>query len=359
MLYNWLYTFHTKCTFFNVFKYQSFKAMSAFVFSFFLVLYILPKLINWQKKEGVKGQPIRDCGPQGHLSKQGTPTMGGISIIIAIILSMFLFTDITNLNIILVMFVLISYAILGFVDDWRKVTKQNTKGVPGKVKLFWQILIAGIFGAILVYNGFSTNLNFPFLKNFSIDLGYFFIPFVILAIVGTSNAVNLTDGLDGLAIGPIMTVALLYVILTYVAGHAELSKYLSVFYLPKVGELSILLMALLATGLGFLWYNTFPASIFMGDLGSLSLGGFLGAIAVLVKHELLLVLAGGIFVIEALSVIIQVYYFKLTGGKRIFKMAPIHHHFELKGLVEPKLIVRFWIVSIVLAVISLATLKLR
>lgn len=359
MLYNWLYSFHTSCTFFNVFKYQSFKAMSAFIFSFFLVLFIQPKLINWLKKQGVKGQPIRDCGPESHLQKQGTPTMGGLSIIIAIIVSMFLFTDIGNLNVQLVIFVLISYAILGFVDDWRKVTKQNTKGVSGKVKIFWQVLIAGIFAGVLVYNDFPTSLNFPFLKNFSIDLGYFFIPFVILVIVGTSNAVNLTDGLDGLAIGPIMTVALLYVILTYVAGHIELSKYLSVFYLPKVGELSILLMALLATGLGFLWYNTFPATVFMGDLGSLSLGGFLGAIAVLVKHELLLVLAGGIFVIEALSVIIQVYYFKLSGGKRIFKMAPIHHHFELKGISEPKLIVRFWIVSIVLAVLSLATLKLR
>ncbi len=359
MLYNWLYTFHTQYSFFNVFKYQSFKAMSAFIFSFCLVLFLQPRLISWLKSQGVKGQPIRQNGPESHLSKSGTPTMGGLSIIIAIICSMFLFTDITNLNVILVIFVLISYAILGFIDDWRKVTKQNTKGISGKMKIFWQTLIAVIFGIILVINNFPTTLNFPFLKNLSIDLGFFFIPFVALVIVGTSNAVNLTDGLDGLAIGPIMTVALLYVILTYVAGHIKLAEYLSVFYLPSVGELSILLMALLATGLGFLWYNTFPATVFMGDLGSLSLGAFLGAVAVLVKQELLLVIAGGVFVMEALSVILQVYYFKFTGGKRIFRMAPIHHHFELKGISEPKVIVRFWIVSIVLAVISLATLKLR
>ncbi|MGI6680677.1 MAG: phospho-N-acetylmuramoyl-pentapeptide-transferase [Bdellovibrionota bacterium] len=359
MLYNWLYTFHQDYSFFNVFKYQSFKAMSAFLFSFFLVLFIQPRLINWLKKQGLKGQPIRENGPKSHQAKSGTPTMGGLSIIFAIIVSMFLFTDITNLYVILSIFVLISYAILGFVDDWRKVTKQNTKGVSGKVKIFWQVLIATIFASVLVYNGFSTELHFPFFKHFYIDLGYFFIPFAVLVIVGTSNAANLTDGLDGLAIGPIMTVALLYVILTYIAGHSELAKYLSVFYLPQAGELSILLTSLIATGLGFLWYNTFPATVFMGDLGSLSLGAFLGAIAVLIKQELLLVIAAGVFVVEALSVIIQVYYFRLSGGKRVFKMAPIHHHFELKGLSEPKLIVRFWIVSILLAVISLATLKLR
>ncbi|MCB0353781.1 MAG: phospho-N-acetylmuramoyl-pentapeptide-transferase [Bdellovibrionales bacterium] len=359
MLYHLLYGLHEDISWLNVFRYQTFRAGLAFLFAFIFVLFFQPIFIRWLRREGVKGQPIREEGPKDHVSKQGTPTMGGLVIVIAVTAATLLLADLTNLYIWLTLFVLLAFGALGFVDDWRKITKQNTEGVRGKVKLFWQSLISGGVAAYLLFAfDFPTTLTFPFLKDVAFDLGILFIPFVMLVVVGCSNAVNLTDGLDGLAIGPVMTVAATYALFAYLAGHAEFSAYLGVFPVPGVGELSILLSALVAAGLGFLWYNTFPAQIFMGDVGALSLGGVLGFVAVLVKHEIILALCGGIFVIEALSVIIQTYSYK-TRGKRVFRMAPIHHHFELKGWAEPKIIVRFWIISIVLALISLTTLKLR
>lgn len=350
---------HEDFSWLNVFRYQTFRAGVAFLFAFIFVLFFQPRFIRWLQRVGVKGQPIREEGPKDHASKQGTPTMGGLVIVIAVTLATLLLADLTNLYVWLTLFVLLAFAALGFVDDWRKITKQNTAGVRGKVKLFWQSLISGGVAAYLLFAfDFPTTLTFPFFKELAFDLGILFIPFVMLVVVGCSNAVNLTDGLDGLAIGPVMTVAATYALFAYLAGHAEFSSYLGVYPVPGVGELSIILAALVAAGLGFLWYNTFPAQIFMGDVGALSLGGVLGFVAVLAKHEIILALCGGIFVVEALSVIIQTYSYK-TRGKRVFRMAPIHHHFELKGWAEPKIIVRFWIISIVLALISLTTLKLR
>ena len=357
MLYHLLYPLHEYHQIFNVFKYITFRAALAFLITFIFVLIFQPIYIRKIRQFG--GQPIRDDGPKEHFSKQGTPTMGGIVIIVGIILSGLLLCDLSNMHVWLTLGVLTSFSILGFFDDWKKITKQDTKGVSGKGKLFWQSLIAVIAAGLLVRTGFSTELYFPFFKEFTLDLGVFFIAFAMIVLVGTSNAVNLTDGLDGLAIGPIMTVAATYGLFAYLAGHSELAEYLGIFHVPGVGEVTVLLAAVIAGGLGFLWYNTFPAQVFMGDIGALALGGTLGFVAVLVKQEIVLVVAGGIFVIEALSVIIQRYSYKLRNGKRVFRMAPIHHHFELLGWPEPKIIVRFWIISVVLALLTLTTLKLR
>ncbi|MDC0358192.1 phospho-N-acetylmuramoyl-pentapeptide-transferase [Oligoflexia bacterium] len=358
MLYHILYQQFGDYGWLNVFRYQTFRAMLAFLISFLFVLIFQPVFIRKLRSRGVKGQPIREEGPKEHDTKQGTPTMGGLVIVVAVAFSTLLLADLTNRYIWMTLAVMLAFAVLGFVDDWRKVSMQNTEGVSGKAKLAWQSGIAAVAALVLIYLGYSTELSFPFFKNFSLYLGCFFVPFVMLVVVGTSNAVNLTDGLDGLAIGPVMTVAATYAVFTYLAGHSKLAEYLSIHYVPGVGEVSIILSAIVAAGLGFLWYNTFPAQVFMGDIGALALGGVLGFIAVLVKHEIILIVAGGVFVIEALSVIIQVYSFKIT-GRRVFKMAPVHHHFELKGWAEPKIIVRFWIISIVLALMSLTTLKLR
>jgi len=358
MLYHLLFPLHEDISWLNIFRYQTFRAALAFLFTFSFVLILQPVFIARLKRLGVKGQPIRQEGPKDHQSKSGTPTMGGVVIVLGVLFSTLLFADLTNYYVWLALFVMLSFACLGFLDDWKKISRQDPKGVRGKAKLLWQAGTALIVGTILILNGFSTELTFPFLKNISIELGLLFIPFVMIVIMGTSTAVNLTDGLDGLAIGPIMTVAGAYAFLAYLVGHAQFAEYLGVVSISGVGDLSIILSAVVAGGLGFLWYNTFPAQVFMGDVGALSLGGVIGVIAVLVKQELLLVIAGGIFVVEALSVIIQTYSYKWT-GKRVFLMAPIHHHFELKGWAEPKIIVRFWIVSIVLALLSLTTLKLR
>jgi len=274
-----------------------------------------------------------------------------------------LFADLTNFYVWMVLGVFIAHASIGFIDDWRKVTQQNSKGLSGPQKLICQASIGLAAALLLMWHGFPTDLQFPFFKGTVIELNALvylplFIPFVMVILMGTSNAVNLTDGLDGLAIGPVMTVAVTYGIFAYLAGNAGHAAYLGVQPVPGVGEVSLILAAVFAAGLGFLWFNSFPAQVFMGDTGALALGGLLGIVAVLVKHEIVLVLAGGIFVMEALSVIIQRYSYKLR-HKRVFKMAPIHHHFELKGWAEPKVIVRFWIISIVLAVFSLATLKIR
>ncbi len=359
MLYHLLYGLSDSISWLNIFRYQTFRAMCAFLLSFILVLLFEPIFIARLKAFGIKGQPIRDDGPKAHEGKRGTPTMGGLVVIATVAFTTLLLADLTNIFVWLTLVLIGGYGWIGFTDDWRKVTKQNTKGLSGKQKLFWQAAIAGAAALILLASGFSTGVHIPFFKDWVIDLGaVFFVPFVILVVVGSSNAVNLTDGLDGLAIGPIMTVAATYGIFAYLGGHAEISRYLGVAHVAGVGEISIVLAAVTAAGLGFLWYNTFPAQVFMGDVGSLTLGGLLGLVAVLVKHELILVVAGGIFVVEALSVIIQVYSFKTT-GKRVFRMAPIHHHFELKGWPEPKIIVRFWIISIVLALVALISLKVR
>ncbi len=358
MLYNLLYPLHTEYGWLNVFRYNSFRAMLAFLLSFLIVLIFQPYFIRKLRELGLKGQPIRDDGPKSHETKQGTPTMGGVGVLFAVVISTILLADLTNPFVWLTLAVMLSYAALGFVDDWRKITKQNTRGVPGPVKLFWQSLIAAVAAGALLYMDFSSDLRVPFFKEFALNLAILFVPFVMLVVVGTSNAVNLTDGLDGLAIGPVMTVAATYAIFTFLSGTQSWAEYLGIPAMPEVKELTVVLCAVVAAGLGFLWYNTFPAQVFMGDIGALSLGGLLGFIAVLVKQELILIVAGGIFVLEAVSVIIQRYSFKLT-GKRVFRMAPIHHHFELKGWAEPKIIVRFWIISIVLALLSLTTLKIR
>ncbi|RIL11433.1 MAG: phospho-N-acetylmuramoyl-pentapeptide-transferase [Proteobacteria bacterium] len=342
----------------NVFRYQTFRAMLAFLLSFLFVLFFEPIFIRKLKSLGVKGQPIRSDGPKDHIGKQGTPTMGGLVIVASVIVSSLLLCDLTNAYVWLSLLVLSAYAALGFVDDWRKVTQQNASGLSERQKILWQCGIAVAAGLVLIILSYPTSLALPFLKDFQIELGIFFVIFLALVVVATSNSVNLTDGLDGLAIGPVMTVAATYAVFSYVGGHARIADYLAIHHIAGAGELSILLSAIVAGGLGFLWYNTFPAQVFMGDSGALALGAVLGFIAVVVKHEVALVVAGGIFVMEALSVMIQRFSYKLT-KKRVFRMAPIHHHFELKGWAEPKIIVRFWIISIVLALISLTTLKLR
>lgn len=358
MLYHLFYNLQHIYSWLNVFRYQTFRAMLAFLLSFVAVLLLQPIFIRKLRSLGVAGQPIRDDGPTAHLSKQGTPTMGGAVIIFAVLLSLLLLADLSNLYVWLSLVILAAYAALGFVDDWRKIMQQNCKGVSAREKLAWQFGMAASVAVVLMLTGFSTDLTVPFLKDIAIPLGLLFIPFVALVVVGSSNAVNLTDGLDGLAIGPVMTVSAAYMVFSYVAGNSKLSQYLAIPYVAGVGELSIVLAAVIGAGLGFLWYNTFPAQVFMGDVGALALGSLLGLIAVVTKQEIVLIVAGGIFVLEAVSVILQVYSFKLT-GKRLFRMAPLHHHYELKGWPEPKIIVRFWIISIVLALLSLTTLKLR
>lgn len=359
MLFHILYSLRHEYGLLNVFGYTTFRAMVAFLFSFLFVLILQPTFIAKLKAVGLKGQPIRSDGPAAHGSKQGTPTMGGMLVIVAVLAASILLCNLTTAPVWLTLVVLIGYGTLGFVDDWRKVSKQDSKGVSGRMKLAWQCGIALCAASVLYLSGFSTDLIFPFFKSATLELGFVaFAAFAVLVIVGASNAVNLTDGLDGLAIGPVMTVSATYAIVAYVIGRSDYTAYLGLPYVEGAGELCIILAAVLGGGLGFLWYNTFPAQVFMGDIGALALGGLLGIVAILVKQELLLVIAGGVFVIEALSVIIQVYSFKFT-GKRVFRMAPVHHHFELKGWAEPKIIVRFWIISIVLAVISLTTLKLR
>lgn len=359
MLYHLLYPLRDTFGGLNVFKYLTFRSMLAFIICLILVLIFQPVFIRWFRVRYL-GQPIRNDGPQTHLAKQGTPTMGGVVLVCAVLLSTLLLADLTSVYVWTVVGVTCLYGLLGFVDDYKKITVQNSRGVRGSTKMVWQLTVAGaaVLTMLVVEPSFSTAVAMPFFKNIEIELGYFFVPFAMLVIVGCSNAVNLTDGLDGLVIGPVMTVAFAYGIFAYAAGNAKIAGYLQIPYIAGCGDLSIFAAAVIAGGLGFLWYNSFPASVFMGDVGSLALGGALGTLAVITKHELVLVIAGGVFVLEALSVIAQVASFKLT-GKRVFKMAPIHHHFELKGIDEPKIIVRCWIISIVLALMSLATLKLR
>ncbi len=358
MLFHLFYPLATNLKILNIFKYLTFRTIysmiTALIVCFVLGPWIIRKLEAMQAR-----QVIRTDGPESHLEKQGTPTMGGLIILSAIVLPTLLWADLTNPYIWVTIFIIVGYGLIGFMDDYLKVVKKNTKGLSARQKMFWQILLAGCAALFLYLRpGFNEMLYVPFFKNFHPDLGLFFIPFVILVIVGASNAVNLTDGLDGLAIGPVAINAATYMLFAYIAGHATLSAYLQIPRVIGAGELAVVCGAMVGAGLGFLWFNSYPAEVFMGDVGSLSLGGTLGIIAVLTKQEILLVIVGGIFVVEALSVIFQVGSYKYR-GKRIFRMAPIHHHFELKGVAEPKIIVRFWIITIILALVAISTLKMR
>jgi phospho-N-acetylmuramoyl-pentapeptide-transferase len=359
MLYHLLYPLHTTLSVFNVFRYITFRtiyaSLTAFLICFLLGPWIIRKLSGMQV-----GQYIRDDGPQSHLSKAGTPTMGGVLIVFSIVVSTLLWSDLTNSFIWIVLFVIIGYGLVGFIDDYLMQIKKRNKGLSVRNKLLLQFGLALITG-YLVYASpdFSTQVTIPLFKRISPDLGWGYIVFAAIVIVGASNAVNLTDGLDGLAIGPVIIAATTYMIFAYVAGHIKIANYLQINYVVGSGEVAILGGTLAGAGMGFLWFNTYPAQIFMGDVGSLSLGAALGTIAVITKQEILLVLVGGLFVVEALSVIFQVGFFKMTNGRRIFKMAPLHHHFELKGWPEPKVIVRFWIIAIALALLAMSTLKLR
>jgi phospho-N-acetylmuramoyl-pentapeptide-transferase len=358
MLYHLLYPLASNVKLFNIFKYLTFRTIYAMITALLVCFVLGPWIIR--VLEGLQArQVIRTDGPESHLQKQGTPTMGGVMILAAIIIPTLLWADLTNSYIWTVLFITVGYGLIGFVDDYKKIVGKNTKGLSARQKMFWQILLAGAVGIFLfIKPSFTEQLYVPFFKNFHPDIWIWYIPFVIVVIVGASNAVNLTDGLDGLAIGPVAINAATYMLFSYIAGHATLSAYLQVPRVTGAGELAVLCGAMVGAGLGFLWYNSYPAEIFMGDVGSLSLGGTLGTIAVITKQEILLVIVGGIFVIEALSVIFQVGSYKYR-GKRIFRMAPIHHHFELKGVAEPKIIVRFWIITIILALVAISTLKMR
>lgn len=358
MLYQYLYSLSDQFSALNVFRYISFRTFLSF-FSAFLICWLWgPHFIRRLVMRQV-GQVIRDDGPQSHLSKSGTPTMGGGLIVMSLLVPSILWVNWDVPLVWAALLITVSFALIGYVDDYQKVVHKNTKGLSGKLRLALEFLITGIVMALLVSKaGFSTELHVPFFKNVSFELGYWYVPLACFVIVGCANAVNLTDGLDGLAIVPVMIASMTFLIFSYLAGHIELASYLQIPYISGAGELAPIAASMIAAGLGFLWYNSYPAQVFMGDVGSLGIGGFVGTMAVLTKNELLLVLVGGVFVAEAVSVIVQVVSFKTT-GKRVFKMAPLHHHYELKGVDEPKVIVRFWIVSIILAVLSLATLKLR
>ncbi|MCB2129573.1 MAG: phospho-N-acetylmuramoyl-pentapeptide-transferase [Rhodobacteraceae bacterium] len=360
MLY-WLSSLAEGGDVFNLFRYITFRAGAAF-FTALIFGFIFGKpLINLLRRKQKKGQPIRDDGPQTHFAKAGTPTMGGLLILSALLVSTLLWARLDNPYIWIVLFVTYSFGLIGFADDYAKVTKQNTKGVSSRIRFLLGLVIAALAGGLAAYAhpaDLTGQLAFPVFKNALVNLGWFFVPFAMVVIVGAANAVNLTDGLDGLAVMPVMIAAGTLGVIAYAVGRTDFTDYLGVHYVPGAGELVIFTAALIGGGLGFLWYNAPPAAVFMGDTGSLALGGALGAIAVVTKHEIVLAIVGGLFVVEALSVIIQVAYFKRT-GKRVFLMAPIHHHFEKKGWAEPQIVIRFWIISLILALIGLATLKVR
>ena len=347
---------------FNLFRYITFRAGGAFFTALIFGFLFGRPLINLLRRRQGNGQPIRDDGPESHmLTKQGTPTMGGVLILGALVVSTLLWTRLDNLYIWITLFVTICFGMIGFVDDYRKVSQNNHKGVPGRIRLGLGFLTAGIaaWAAAAVHpEPLAGQLALPVFKDVLLNMGVLFIPFAMIVIVGAANAVNLTDGLDGLAIMPVMIAAGTLGVIAYAVGRVDFSEYLDVHYVPGTGEILIFTAGLIGGGLGFLWYNAPPAAVFMGDTGSLALGGALGAIAVVTKHEIVLAIVGGLFVVEALSVIIQVLYFKRT-GKRVFLMAPIHHHFEKKGWAESQIVVRFWIIALILALIGLATLKVR
>lgn len=362
MLYNLLYPLAGDIPFFNLFRYLTFRSGGAIITALVISFVIGPRMIRWLRTNQHGGQPIRSDGPESHLlTKKGTPTMGGLMMLFAVTISTLLWANITSHYVWMVLFVTLGYGAIGFADDHLKVSKKNHKGLSGKKKLVGQFsiaLTAAIWVSAVTPDALNHHLALPFVKDFLINLGVLYFPFVMLVLVGASNAVNLTDGLDGLAIVPIMIAAACFGLIAYLVGNAVYANYLHIDFVPGSGELAVFCAAMIGAGLGFLWYNAPPAMVFMGDTGSLAFGGSLGMIAVIAKHEIVLAIIGGLFVVEALSVMIQVASFKLT-GKRVFRMAPIHHHFEKLGWKEPTVVIRFWIVAVILALIGLSTLKLR
>ena len=361
MLYQFSLNFVDTFSFLNVFKYLTFRTGLSVFTSLIIVLLIGGTFIKFFSNQKILN-PIRDDGPEDHIVKKiGTPTMGGVIILIGLLVSVLFWADLSNINILFCIYIVISFGLLGALDDYKKIKQSNSKGISSKLKIILQIILAiigiSLFAYFIDYQDIK-NLYFPFFKNLIINLGWFFIPFSVFVIVGSSNAVNLTDGLDGLATVPVILVAVCFAFISYVTGNVVFSNYLQIPYIEGTGEVSIFCGAIIGSCLGFLWFNAPPAKIFMGDTGSLSLGGSLGAVGIITKHEIVLAITGGLFVLEAVSVMVQVISYKLT-GKRIFKMAPIHHHFEKKGWQESTVVIRFWIISIILAMIGLATLKLR
>ncbi len=346
---------------FNLFRYLTFRTGGAMMTALAISFLLGPTVINWLKKQQRGASNIREDVPEQHLAKAGTPTMGGFLILIALMFSTLLWMDLQNAFVWIVLLVTAGFGMIGFVDDFLKLTKRNSKGLPGKLKLIGQVafsLTAAVWYTHISPDALSSSLAFPFLKDVLLNLGWFFLPFTVFVIVGASNAVNLTDGLDGLAIVPVMIAAGCFGFISYLVGNAIYSDYLQLHFVQGSGELAVICGAMVGAALGFLWFNAPPAMVFMGDTGSLSLGGALGAISTVTKHEIVLAIIGGLFVLETVSVIVQVASFKLT-GKRVFAMAPLHHHFEKKGWAEPTIVIRFWIIAMILAMIGLSTLKLR
>lgn len=347
---------------FNLFRYLTFRTGGAVLTALLVAFVFGPAIIRWLKRKQREGQPIRDDGPESHLlNKKGTPTMGGMMMLLGVTVSTLLWADLSNGYVWAVLFVTMSYGLLGMADDLLKVTRRNSKGVPGKMKLLVQFAVGGVatWAVVLLTDpAIDTGLALPFVKNLLIDLGWFYIPFGTVVMVGASNAVNLTDGLDGLATVPVMIAAGVYGLIAYFVGNAVYANYLGIHFVAGSGELAVFCGALIGAALGFLWFNAPPAMVFMGDTGSLALGGALGAVSVVTKHEIVLMIVGGLFVLETISVIVQVTSFKLT-GRRVFRMAPLHHHFEKKGWQEPTIVIRFWIIATILAIVGLSTLKLR
>ena len=341
----------------NLFRYITFRAGAATATALVIGLLIGPKFIGWLRIRQGKGQPIRDDGPISHLAKRGTPTMGGLMILTSVSVAMILWMDFSNPYLWACLFITVGFGLIGFLDDYDKVTKKSHKGVSGKVRLLAEFIVAGI-GCWIILRGTGTELYIPFVQGRVVDIGPFYILFAATVVVGAGNAVNLTDGLDGLATMPVIIASLAFLVITYLVGNAVFAEYLGVPHVLGAGDLTVLCSAIVGAGLAFLWFNAPPAAVFMGDTGSLALGGALGAIAVATQHEIVLAIVGGLFVLEAASVIIQVFFYKRT-GKRVFKMAPIHHHFEQMGWSEPTVVIRFWIISFVLALAGLSTLKLR
>lgn len=361
MLY-WLTAFSDGGDLFNLFRYITFRAGGAFFTALLFGFVFGPPMISLLRRRQKSGQPIRGDGPESHVAaKAGTPTMGGGLILGALVVASLLWARLDNPYVWIVLFVTVAFGLIGFADDWSKIARNDAQGLSGRARLLIGFAVAGVaayFAAAVHPDTLAWRLAFPVFKDALVNLGYLFIPFAAVVIVGAANAVNLTDGLDGLAIMPVMIASASLGVIAYAVGRVDFSEYLDVHYVPGTGEMLVIVAGLIGGGLGFLWYNAPPAAVFMGDTGSLALGGALGAVAVATKHEIVLVIVGGLFVVETLSVIIQVLYFKST-GKRVFLMAPIHHHFEKKGWAEPQIVIRFWIVSLILALIGLATLKVR
>ena len=362
MFYNLLYPLADVFSPFNIFRYLTFRSIAAFLTALVLSFLIGGGLIRWLRSKQAQGQPIRSDGPATHLTKKGTPTMGGLLILITLTVATLLWADLTNRYVWIVLAITLAFGAVGFWDDFLKVTKKNPKGVPGKIKLLISVAVAAV-AAYLIAQASPAALRYtmalPFLKDVLLPLGLIgFLAFGTLVMVGASNAVNLTDGLDGLAIGPVIMASAVFGLIAYVVGNTILTNYLYLHHVPRSGELAVLLAAMIGAGLGFLWFNAPPAMVFMGDTGSLAIGGALGAVAVVTKHEIVLAIVGGLFVLETVSVIVQVLSYKWT-GRRVFRMAPLHHHFEQKGWAEPTIVFRFWIIAAILAMAGLATLKLR